>query len=189
MIYCETIESSKTWTCPKDGVWKIICIGGGGGGYSYGAVNSTKYTAQGGAGGSTSFGSYISASGGSAGKSDTAIHEYNSGSYHIKGSSGINGYNGASMYGSSGTAGLDTGSGYGASGGSKCNESGQWGVAAPGHPGDVKTIILDLVSGTAVACTIGAAGTGEEASGSNQTIIAYPGRKGAIIVQYLGSSF
>ena len=49
MVYCETIEESKTWVCPKGGVWKIICIGGGGAG----AANNTI----GGSGGTTSFGS------------------------------------------------------------------------------------------------------------------------------------
>ena len=64
MVYCETIEESKTWVCPKSGIWKVICVGGGGAGLSY-ASESTNYIGT--AGGTTSFGSILSASGGMSG--------------------------------------------------------------------------------------------------------------------------
>ena len=64
MVYCETIETSKTWTCPKSGVWKVICVGGGGAGLSY---YNDSTNSIGTAGGTTSFGSILSASGGISG--------------------------------------------------------------------------------------------------------------------------
>lgn len=61
MQYLHYIEESKSWTCPKTGVWKVICVGGGASGGYYG--KSSMITAQH-TGGTTSFGSYLSAQGG-----------------------------------------------------------------------------------------------------------------------------
>lgn len=102
MAYFETIESSKTWTCPKTGYYQVICIGGGGGGggagfHSLGAlvtnsdtitvpsdksfnalfafpsqtggfIKSTTGGKIGSSGGTTSFGSILTASGGVGGQ-------------------------------------------------------------------------------------------------------------------------
>ena len=101
MAYFETIESSKTWTCPKTGYYQVICIGGGGGGggagyHSLGAlvtnsgtivargdelnklfafpsqtggfIKSTTGGTSGSTGGTTSFGSILTASGGAGGQ-------------------------------------------------------------------------------------------------------------------------
>lgn len=186
-FYCETIESSKTWTCPKTGVWKVICIGGGGGGYAYSKRSDTEYKAQGGSGGSTSFGSYLSAAGGKAGSHNTAINGYNiTGGSRIMGVNGTNGYNGASVYGAASNS--TTGVGYGASGGANCYSE-NTDRAAPGDTGDIKMCILDLNANATISCTVGAAGTGAAHSTDPGKATAYAGKAGAIIVQYLGSSF
>ena len=181
MVYCETIEESKTWVCPKTGIWKVICVGGGGAGVSYFAdsANST-----GTAGGTTSFGSILSASGGISGidinKDKIILHDSD---YSIRRAMGINGYNGAEAYGA--TSGEYIGSGYGASGGAGKSNSNATSCHS-GLPGDVKSVITDISEGTSIACTIGAGGTVAN-NGSSKITIAFPGKSGAIIVQYLGS--
>lgn len=180
MVYCETIETSKTWVCPKSGVWKVICVGGGGAGFSY--YNENTYS-TGTAGGTTSFGSILSASGGISGvdinKDKIILSDSN---YSIRRAMGINGYNGAGVYGAE--SGEYIGSGYGASGGADYN--GNATSRHSGLPGDVKSVITDISEGTSIACTIGAGGT-VTFSGVNKVGIAFPGKSGAIIVQYLGS--
>lgn len=180
MVYCETIETSKTWTCPKSGVWKVICVGGGGAGLSY--YNDTSCSI-GTAGGTTSFGSILSASGGISGtdvnKDKVGTADSN---YSIRYVMGINGYNGAGVYGAE--SGEYIGSGYGASGGAGYNSNAK--VHHSGLPGDVKSVITDISEGTSIACTIGSGGT-VTTNGSSSVCIAFPGKSGAIIVQYLGS--
>lgn len=179
MVYCETIETSKTWTCPKSGIWKVICVGGGGAGLSY--YNDTSYS-TGTAGGTTSFGSILSASGGISGtdvnKDKVEMADSN---YSIRYVMGINGYNGAGVYGAE--SGEYIGSGYGASGGAGYTNTNVK-VRHSGLPGDVKSVITDISEGTSIACTIGAGGT---VTTNNKYAIAFPGKSGAIIVQYLGS--
>ena len=181
MVYCETIETSKTWTCPKSGVWKVICVGGGGAGLSYYTDTSNSI---GTAGGTTSFGSILSASGGISG---TDVNKDKikmaDGNYSIRYVVGINGYNGAGVYGTE--SGEYIGSGYGASGGAG-TPSGSSYSHNSGLPGDVKSVITDISEGTSIACTIGAGGTVATISTIPDTI-AFPGKSGAIIVQYLGS--
>lgn len=177
MVYCETIEASKTWTCPKTGVWKVICVGGGGAGVSY-LNDSTNSTGT--AGGTTSFGSILSASGGISGIDINKDKiEMSDRDYSIRRAMGINGYNGAGVYGAE--SGEYIGSGYGASGG-----AGYMKVRHSGLPGDVKSVITDISEGTSIACTIGSGGTVTN-KGSSNAAIAFPGKSGAIIVQYLGS--
>ena len=181
MVYCETIETSKTWTCPKSGIWKVICVGGGGAGVSY--FDDSTYTI-GTAGGTTSFGSILSASGGISGidinKDKIILYDSD---HSIRRAMGINGYNGAEAYGA--TSGEYIGSGYGASGGAgKYNSNAT--LYHSGLPGDVKSVITDISEGTSIACTIGAGGTVTN-KGNNIITIAFPGKSGAIIVQYLGS--
>lgn len=97
MAYLDILESSQTWTCPKTGYYQVICVGGGGGGGGAGfhftgaifipeyydpAHNSSSFgfkSANGGYiseseggtkgsnGGSSSFGSYLTANGGEGG--------------------------------------------------------------------------------------------------------------------------
>ena len=181
MQYLHYIEESKSWTCPKSGVWKVICIGGGGAGLSYRGDNENSI---GTAGGTTSFGSILSASGGISGVdiNKDKITFSDSSAYSIRRAMGINGYNGAEAYGA--TSGEYIGSGYGASGGAsyKGNEASRH----SGLPGDVKSVITDISEGTSIACTIGSGGTVTN-NGSNTGTIAFPGKSGAIIVQYLGS--
>ena len=180
MVYCETIETSKTWTCPKSGVWKVICVGGGGAGLSYYDNNTNSI---GTAGGTTSFGSILSASGGISGTDVNKDKIKITGSdYSIRYTIGINGYNGAGVYGTE--SGEYIGSGYGASGGAGYDGSVQ--ARHSGLPGDVKSVITDISEGTSIACTIGSGGT-VTINGSPNSNIAFPGKSGAIIVQYLGS--
>lgn len=184
MVYCETIEESKTWVCPKTGVWKVICVGGGGAGLSY--ISDTQ-SDVGAAGGSTSFGSILSALGGMSGadvNKNKKTCRVISASFWSE-AMGINGYNGAAAYGT--PSGDFIGTGYGASGGASFSTiSSNVRVYNSGLPGDVKSVITDISEGTSIACTIGAGGE-VTANGNNANIIAFPGKSGAIIVQYLGS--
>lgn len=167
MVYMETIEESKTWVCPKSGVWKVICIGGGGAGLCN--------TIVGGSGGTTSFGSILSANGGAAASENVSTNAYSS-----------NGYNGAVEYGSSNNM-FRTGLGYGASGIGYPNVAGSTKIYS-GRPGELKSVIIDISEGTSIPCTIGSGG--EEANGlvSGAKYYACAGADGAIIVQYLGES-
>ena len=178
MNYIQYIEESKTWTCPKSGIWKVICVGGGGAGLSY---YNDSTNSIGTAGGTTSFGSILSASGGISG---TDVNKNKIGmidsDYSIRYVMGINGYNGAGVYGAE--SGEYIGSGYGASGGAGYTSTSMK-VRHSGLPGDVKSVITDISEGTSIACTIGSGGTVTNKGSS----IAFPGKSGAIIVQYLGS--
>lgn len=181
MVYCETIEESKTWTCPKSGIWKVICVGGGGAGSAH---NAAVVLAIGTSGKTTSFGNYISAVGGISGE------DINGGSNHTRAANtpafGINGYNGAAEYGS--PSGDYIGTGYGASGGAYSKDGA---ISNAGLPGNVKSIIIDIDAGTSIPCTIGAGGsvtkTGTGNDSAKAGTNAWPGKSGAIIVQYLGS--
>ena len=183
MNYIQYIEESKTWTCPKSGVWKVICVGGGGAGFTY-RDNDKNDNSIGTAGGTTSFGSILSAPGGMSGvdinKNKAQFFESN---YDIRYTVGINGYNGAGVYGAE--SGEYIGSGYGASGGAGAPNGSSYSHNS-GLPGDVKSVITDISEGTSIACTIGAGGT-VTTIGNNPNSIAFPGKSGAIIVQYLGS--
>lgn len=167
MQYIEYIEESKTWTCPKTGKWKVICVGGGG----------CYYNTQGKAdGSSTSFGTYLIASGGvSLLKATTKITLF-------FGYAGVN----SNSYGqpieiSAANEALSTTDihkllksncfGYGAS----------YGDSGTATNGQVKTTIIDIPKDEKIACTIGKGGiiSGHETWGSL-------GGDGVIIVQYLG---
>lgn len=60
----EVITTSRTWTVPTSGYYKVTCIGGGGAGGNGGTAKGGKAGSR---GGSTSFGSYLTASGGHSG--------------------------------------------------------------------------------------------------------------------------
>ena len=167
MQYLHYIEESKTWVCPKSGVWKIICIGGGGAGAA-----SNKAIGQ--SGGTTSFGSILSANGGAVGNptENSRVGEIS-----------INGYNGAVGYGTQNTI-HHTGFGYGGAGGA----AGKAGRFYTGKPGELKSVIVDISEGTSIACTIGLGGEGASLKDSSTTYKSFAGANGAIIVQYLGES-
>lgn len=195
MVYCETIESSKTWTCPKTGVWKVICIGGGGAGYCSGESVGGEGVAAGTPGETTSFGTYLSASGGKSGTErlySISCLEATGNSFYYKNRSCYNGYNGIVEYGSFSES-RATGLGYGASGSGNGNFSAVYkGTIRPGDVGEVKVVILDISANTQVPCTIGKGGEGVEELKKESTgepnLVAFPGSSGAIILQYLGSS-
>lgn len=176
MVYCETIEESKTWVCPKSGIWKVICVGGGGAGSAHYTDNDFIIGTS---GETTSFGNYISAVGGISGEN------INGGTVNYTREAkttafGINGYNGVAEYGS--PSGDYIGTGYGASGGACSSIATTYNA---GLPGSVKSTIIDIGEGTSIPCTIGAGG-GVTKTGK-QSLNAWPGKSGAIIVQYLGS--
>lgn len=179
MVYSETIRANKTWVCPKAGIYKIICVGGGGSGAAT-LKSASETVTSGTAGGTTAFGTFISASGGA-----TGADAYKKG-YISNGGSAINGYNGASMYGTPNTASV-TGCGYGASGATYTKTS--YAFVSGGQPGEVCSGIFDIEAGRQVACTVGKGGTGATASESNAgPVCCYPGADGAIMIQYLGES-
>lgn len=191
MTYSETIKASKTWTCPKSGVYKIICVGGGGSGAAS-LANTAATAISGTAGGTTAFGTYLSASGGATG-ADAYVKGYitaagisqSGGSVFYSGNS-INGYNGASVYGTPNAASV-TGCGYGASGAAAAK--GGTLFVTGGQPGEVVSGIFDIDVSKQVACTIGKGGSG--ASNNENTsskVCCYPGADGAIMIQYLGES-
>lgn len=64
MNYLEILTSDRTWTCPKDGIYKIIAVGGGS---AVSLVTKTSYQSylfNTAAGGNTSFGDLLTARGG-----------------------------------------------------------------------------------------------------------------------------
>lgn len=216
MQYLHYIEESKSWTCPKSGVWKVICVGGGASGGYYGA--SSGITAQH-TGGTTSFGSYLSAEGGikrrvpnpSNGQISTGSAFLNVGSYGM--AMGQIGYDGTNC------AVTDGGNrGYGA-GGDACifdfailRKGGTMsdqvnGANVGGSCGKVKSIVIDIEQGTSVACTIGKGGSNifndDDIKDFANTSYGFggiqggyeafskqlsSGNDGVIILQYLGES-
>lgn len=180
MVYCETITANQTWVCSRSGVYKIICVGGGGAGYAY-ASDSNKTESE--AGGTTAFGTYISADGGESGKNEVTLD----GSANVEAQNsigftgGANGFDGACIYGAQSDAAV--GYGYGASGaalstnGKKCHS---------GKAGEIASIIIELDKDTSVACTIGKGGEAVSIAQSTNTAYAWSGKDGAIIIQYLG---
>lgn len=181
MQYLHYIEESKSWTCPKSGVWKVICVGGG----ATACLQSTEAAGYlGFQGGSTSFGSYVSADGGVFASGSPQVQNFG-------GQSGFDGVNYGSTpvaqytyssggYAFSGGASLPTygtGFGYGASGGYKCDanpvnrinlvtshttsNNGRYEINCKcyvGTCGKIKSAIIDLADGEAIACTVGKGG-------------------------------
>lgn len=175
MQYSYWIETSQTWTCPKTGAWKIICVGGGASGgavaiehFGTATIKRTPFQAT---GGTTSFGSYLSAAGGQRGM------QYTSDPNSVY--SGYNGYTGVAnnLYGTQlQFSGMNyvsigfPGVGYGAGGSSKQKNISSSGFTVsnsetsatlygvPGFMGKIKTIITDITQNTNVACTIGKGG-------------------------------
>ena len=179
MQYIQYIEESKTWTCPKSGIWKVICVGGG----ATACLQSNEAAGYlGFQGGSTSFGAYVSADGGIF---SNGLPQ----AYGFGGQSGFDGINYGSTpvvkytssgvgYAFSGGASLPTygtGFGYGASGGLSMNQSvdlqfttsntnnnnGNYQIRLEHHVGTcgkIKSAIIDLADGEVIACTVGKGG-------------------------------
>lgn len=172
MTYEQWITASTTWTCPKAGIWEIICVGGGASG---GPVVEKTLTQN--PGGTTSFGSYLSAAGGQKG-SATNAGTANPG--------GVGGYTGLDYGGAgytinssptkNGGGNASQGLGYGAGGGvipSSSTSTNGFG----GNCGELKSITLDLTTNQQIACTIGAGG----AAVTNSTA----GKAGCIHVRFI----
>ena len=167
MNYIHYIESTQEWTCPKSGKWKVICVGGGGSGYT--EYSSKIYTGN--PGGTTSFGTYLSANGG-AGGSSAFTNSYSS--------SGINGFDGCVEYRSS--SNNTVGIGYGASGGTSWTGSSNIKTSA-GSPGEIITTVVDIEENSVISCTVGEGGTAVKPG--YQDMHNYAGKAGVIILEYL----
>lgn len=180
MTYCEIIKSSKMFVVPKSGIYKIICIGGGGAGYAY---QSDTILTSSEAGGTTAFGSYISATGGASGKDVISLDgTVNVAAHAAAGfAGGINGFDGACEYGASSDA--TVGYGYGAGGAALTTNAKTY---CSGQAGEVASITVELDKSASIACTIGAGGKAVAKAASSNTAYAWSGKDGAIIIQYLG---
>ena len=187
------IKSSQTWTCPKAGTWRVICVGGGASG---GLTFHQNVIALQSAGGTTSFGNLLSAPGGAI-ETTCTIGAKSCGGYG--GYDGVN-YGGNPMvilrpstYSTSSTT-LDIsaslgpslnggtlgspGLGYGAGGGvgliitinTKNGDSASISniYAVPGKCGSMAMGIFDLALNQSISCTIG---TSAKPSSTASTLI------------------
>lgn len=169
------IKSSQTWKCPKAGAWKVVCVGGGASG---GLTFFSNVSALQSAGGTTSFGSLLSASGGAIETSCPAL---------IKCCGGYGGYDGMNYGGTpiiaarvsaadsntaflspaSGNGGIlgSPGLGHGAGGGvgeviqlnikNSASASTAAIYAVPGKCGNMAMGIFDLTLNQSISCTVG----------------------------------
>ena len=171
------IKSSQSWTCPKAGAWKIVCVGGGASG---GVTFHANVSALQSAGGTTSFGSLLSAPGGAVEACCPTGGTKSCGGYG--GYDGMN-YGGTPMIAqrittsenttaflspASGNGGVlgSPGLGYGAGGGvgevwqisvknSSNNIVKATASAVPGKCGGMAAGIYDLALNQSVSCTVG----------------------------------
>ena len=191
MTYEEWITTSKTWTCPKTGIWEIICVGGGAGGGL--KPNASGNTFSQNTGGTTSFGSYLSASGGSKSNESGGF------TGDVGGTGGYTGFNyggiGEVRYTSTandvspatGNGGyiMEPGLGYGAGGGaSGSSNSSGGGTAYSGNAGEIKSMTLDLSANQSITCTIGTGGAAGDA-GTSKIIFATAGKAGCIHIRFI----
>lgn len=218
MQYLHYIEESKSWTCPKSGIWKVICVGGGASGGYY--IMSSKIATVQHTGGTTSFGSYLSAEGGakrcvpnpSNGQISESFTPSGTGSYGMAmGQIGYDGTNcavtdgGNRGYGAGGDACVLKFDVLPSSGGSRASIKG---VNVGGTCGKVKSIIIGIDQGVSVACTIGKGGSNLFSDDDIKDIFANlsdgfggidggyeafskqftSGNDGVIILQYLGEN-
>jgi len=191
------IEESQSWTCPMAGRWKVIAVGGGASGNFN--VTGINYGIVIGNGGTTSFGSIISAEGGQTidgGMKDSFFKaDFVSGQYGYDGFT----YGGGICYSQNkeisavGNNSLMSlrGQGYGASGGAEAldikYQTSSGTSTTTSHPfttphGAMKTTIVTLDKGETIPCTIGAGGVatltaerllealGTKATGTSTTI-------------------
>lgn len=204
MKYIEWLKEPQTWTCPKAGKWKVICVGGGASGGIYEKATGSGATEQAliatVAGGTTSFGSIIAADGAPS-TSDYTTHGYSS---EVVGVSGYGGYTGVD-YGGTPSIGNSTlrqefgaavgnknagmyaianptaALGYGAGGGAVGRLKTSYDVSPiPGRAGSIESTIVDLDEGQTIMCTVGKGGQTTDATFMGS------GADGVIVVQYLG---
>lgn len=181
MQYLHYIEESKSWTCPKSGVWKVICVGGG----ATACLQSTEAAGYlGFQGGATSFGTYVSADGGVFASGSPQVQSfggqsgfdgvnYGSTAMVCNGYSGSNSGYGYAVAGGASLPTYGTGFGYGASGGYMYNASLYNKITITtsnndrheidckchaGTCGKIKSAIIDLADGEVIACTVGKGG-------------------------------
>lgn len=200
-----TIKSSQTWTCPKSGAWRIICVGGGSSGGLMISNNGTSLVINN--GGTTSFGSILSASGGiSTIKDDTLMSS--TGAFFVGGFGGYNGINYGgipqslfnytntdSIFVSNGTLNgghyKTQGIGFGAGGASARtgiktireingvdSDGSITAFPLPGICGEMEMTIYDINQGTAVSCTIGQGGVIPIYNNAINSILTAMGFKG-----------
>lgn len=191
MKYLEEITAGRTWTCERNGVYKVTCVGGGSTGVL--TVAGCMVFKE---GGITKFGSLLSANGGTiigkgvyinSASENQSIKAGGVGGYtaYCYGGAGAELRNNGSPYALSavlngGNAGV-TGYGYGAGGGSEgtycrvnCTNSsntatynGIYFYPLSGEAGDLRVGIFELKSGQNVAVEIGAGGTKDKIDFSN----------------------
>lgn len=177
MQYVYWLKESQTFICEKAGKYKIICVGGGSSG-GVGAPGASEHLQA--AGTTTSFGTVISAAGGTKSRGALVGLSANSGELSVGGQSGYDGINYAStshvIYqgtgecatssGGESTVMWGTGHGYGAGGGAKgvavkytagSTETVNF-TASGGQCGRIESTIVDLEEGQAVYCTVGGGG-------------------------------
>ena len=173
------VKSSQTWTCPKSGTWKIICVGGGSSG---GIWSSNLNVIISNKGGITSFGTILSANGGTH---ENVVVKNISAARSVGGFGGYDGVNyggvpqtyigsGSDFYISNATLNgghyYMSGGGFGAGGAS---EQGSISVTQdtsltavksltayplPGMCGEMSMTICDMTQNIAIPCTIGQGG-------------------------------
>lgn len=195
MKYIDWLKESQTWTCPKAGKWKVICVGGGASGGLYDSTENAVELTPTTAGGTTSFGSIVSADGAPSTIDSTAHGQSLMGSA-VSGYGGYTGtsFGGVPMIGSSTISEAAAGGtgnaavmafanptaavGYGAGGGA--SSVGEKISPIPGRAGTIESTIVDLDEGQTIMCTVGKGGqtTDPATMGS--------GADGVIVVQYLG---
>lgn len=183
MQYLHYVEESKTWTCPKSGVWKVICVGGG----ATACLQSQEAAGYlGFQGGATSFGSYVAADGGVFSSGSPQVQSfggqsgfdgvnYGSTAMACYGYSGSNSGYGYAVAGGASLPTYGTGFGYGASGGiiwksttklsfttsNTASNNGRYDISLScqaGTCGKIKSAIIDLADGEVIACTVGKGG-------------------------------
>lgn len=186
MQYLHYVEESKSWTCPKSGIWKVICVGGG----ATACLQSQEAAGYlGFQGGATSFGTYVSADGGvfaigelqtpgTGGQSGFDGVNYGSTAMACRDYTGSNSRYGYAVAGGASLPTYGTGFGYGASGGYRGNSQSeihfvtngsgssngiQGGYSVKVTPyfgtcGKIKSAIIDLADGEVIACTVGKGG-------------------------------
>lgn len=170
----DVFTSSGTWTKPAGftGIVKVTVVGGGGGGSGPGSAPTN--------GGTSSFGSHCSATGGGSSASAITTGGVGSGGdINLRGGGGFygnsNGFGGGSILSGPVMPGIAAGANTGCGGGG--NNAGN---GAGGAAGGASIVWLDASAlGATETVTIGAGGTASNGGGSNN------GAAGIIIVEYL----
>lgn len=195
MKYLEEITAGRTWTCERNSVYKVTCVGGGSTGVL--TVAGCMVFKE---GGITKFGSLISASGGTI--NGKGVYIQNASDNQNMKAGGVGGYTsycyggaGAELKGSSNPYALSavlngsgsgvTGYGYGAGGGSagtacrvNCTSSSNSATTntvyfypLSGEAGDLRVGIFELKSGQSIPIEIGSGGTKDALDFSNMNTV------------------